>query len=171
MGSCFSKSKTEEDAEPPHHAFPRRPDPQPIVTPRPSRRYTPQPTPNVQQDRLDSVQQHHSNSSSRYHGIQQPPSRLASAGINTGNKYYDPNTRLYQVLHNFDGKQTEELTIRAGDQVEVIRNDEGMWWFVRNTLTKQEGYVPCNFIAKMTSVQAEPWVTLLNKLEIHLKSN
>ena len=154
MGCCFSKSKTEDDAEPHRPTFPRSPDPQPIVTPRPSRRYTPQPS-NVQQDRLESVKQHHSNSSSSYH-VQQPLSRQASAGINTGNKYYDPNTRIYKVLHNFDGKQTEELTIREGDQVEVIRNDEGMWWFVRNTLTKQEGYVPSTFIAKMTSLQAEP---------------
>ena len=146
MWSCFSKSKTEEDAEPHLHA--RRHDQQPIVTSRPIMRYTPQPT-NVQQ-------QHHSNNSSTYHTNQPPSSRLASAGINNGNKYYDPDTRLYHVLHNFDGKQPEELTIREGDQVEVIRNDEGMWWFVRNTLTKQEGYVPCNFIAKMTSMQAEP---------------
>ena len=34
---------------------------------------------------------------------------------------------------------------------------QGDWWFARSKATKQEGYIPSNYVAKLKSIEAEPW--------------
>ena len=36
----------------------------------------------------------------------------------------------------------------------------GDWWFAKSKATKQEGYIPSNYVAKLKSIEAEPWVDL-----------
>merc|ERR1711892_1209060 len=34
---------------------------------------------------------------------------------------------------------------------------QGDWGFARSKATKQEGYIPSNYVAKLKSIEAEPW--------------
>lgn len=35
---------------------------------------------------------------------------------------------------------------------------QGDWWLARSKKTRQEGYIPSNYVAKLKSIEAEPWV-------------
>jgi hypothetical protein len=44
----------------------------------------------------------------------------------------------------------------AGEHLEIINDTQGDWWFARSKATKQEGYIPSNYVAKLKSIEAEP---------------
>lgn len=33
---------------------------------------------------------------------------------------------------------------------------QGDWWLARSKKTRQEGYIPSNYVAKLKSIEAEP---------------
>ena len=44
----------------------------------------------------------------------------------------------------------------AGEHLEIINDTQGDWWFARSKATKQEGYIPSNYVAMLKSIEAEP---------------
>jgi fyn-related kinase len=37
-----------------------------------------------------------------------------------------------------------------------LLNLKGDWWLARSKKTRQEGYIPSNYVAKLKSIEAEP---------------
>uniref|UniRef100_A0A8C8VEH5 Tyrosine-protein kinase n=1 Tax=Pelusios castaneus TaxID=367368 RepID=A0A8C8VEH5_9SAUR len=67
---------------------------------------------------------------------------------------------LYTSLWDFDARTDTELTFRAGDLFQVIRQ-EGEWWWAKKVDASNrilaEGYVPYNYLAKQETMETEPW--------------
>ena len=47
-------------------------------------------------------------------------------------------------------------TFFQGGHLEILNDTQGDWWFARCKATKQEGYIPSNYVAKLKSIEAEP---------------
>eukprot|EP00918_Siedleckia_nematoides_P043812 GHVU01095737.1.p1 GENE.GHVU01095737.1~~GHVU01095737.1.p1 ORF type:complete len:515 (-),score=51.52 GHVU01095737.1:606-2123(-) len=68
-----------------------------------------------------------------------------------------PDVKLFVALYDYDARTDEDLSFRKGEILEIINDTQGDWWFARSKLTKQEGYIPSNYVARVKSLNAEPW--------------
>ena len=75
--------------------------------------------------------------------------------INKGNQHYDTDTRLYKVIHDYSARGQDDLSVKVGDQIEVIDKSNPGWWLVKASGTGSKGYLPSNYIAKQESIQSE----------------
>ena len=51
---------------------------------------------------------------------------------------------LYHVTHPL-----------LGENLQIINNSDGDWWFARSMKSGREGYIPSNYVAPVESVQAQ----------------
>jgi len=66
-------------------------------------------------------------------------------------------TKLFVALYDYDARTDEDLSFKKGDHLEILNDTQGDWWFARSKATKMEGYIPSNYVAKLKSIEAEPW--------------
>jgi len=67
------------------------------------------------------------------------------------------NVKVFVALYDYDARTDEDLSFKKGEHLEIINDTQGDWWFARSKATKQEGYIPSNYVAKLKSIEAEPW--------------
>jgi SH3 domain len=66
-------------------------------------------------------------------------------------------TLLYKAIADFRPGSKDDLAFRAGDILEILEpHPTSNWWIARNTVTKKQGYIPKNFVAKCGSIESEP---------------
>jgi len=65
--------------------------------------------------------------------------------------------KLFVALYDYDARTDEDLSFKKGDHLEILNDTQGDWWFARSKPTKLEGYIPSNYVAKLKSIEAEPW--------------
>uniref|UniRef100_A0A6A7FQF2 Tyrosine-protein kinase n=1 Tax=Hirondellea gigas TaxID=1518452 RepID=A0A6A7FQF2_9CRUS len=65
--------------------------------------------------------------------------------------------KLFVALYDYDARTDEDLSFKKGEQLEILDDTQGDWWFARSRSTKREGYIPSNYVAKLKSIEAEPW--------------
>jgi len=68
-----------------------------------------------------------------------------------------PVTKVFVALYDYDARTDEDLSFKKGEHLEILNDTQGDWWFARSKSTKQEGYIPSNYVAKLKSIEAEPW--------------
>ena len=68
--------------------------------------------------------------------------------------------KVFVALYDYDARTDEDLSFKKGEHLEIINDTQGDWWLARSKATKQEGYIPSNYVAKLKSIEAEPWVVL-----------
>lgn len=66
------------------------------------------------------------------------------------------NTKIFVALYDYDARTDEDLSFRKGEHLEILNDTQGDWWLARSKATKQEGYIPSNYVAKLKSIEAEP---------------
>ena len=64
--------------------------------------------------------------------------------------------KLFLALYDYDARTDEDLSFKKGDVLEVLNDTQGDWWYARSKISKQEGYIPSNYIAKLKSLESEP---------------
>ena len=64
---------------------------------------------------------------------------------------------MFVALYDYDARTDEDLSFKKGEHLEIINDTQGDWWFARSKASKQEGYIPSNYVAKLKSIEAEPW--------------
>ena len=64
--------------------------------------------------------------------------------------------QVFVALYDYDARTDEDLSFKKGEHLEIINDTQGDWWFARSKATKQEGYIPSNYVAKLKSIEAEP---------------
>ena len=64
--------------------------------------------------------------------------------------------KVFVALYDYDARTDEDLSFKKGEHLEIINDTQGDWWFARSKSTKQEGYIPSNYVAKLKSIEAEP---------------
>ncbi|XP_026685509.1 tyrosine-protein kinase Src42A [Diaphorina citri] len=65
--------------------------------------------------------------------------------------------QIFVALYDYDARTDEDLSFRKGEHLEILNDTQGDWWLARSKATKQEGYIPSNYVAKLKSIEAEPW--------------
>ncbi|XP_060769473.1 tyrosine-protein kinase SRK2 [Neoarius graeffei] len=71
-----------------------------------------------------------------------------------------PAARVYTALWDYTARTTEDLSFRAGDQLEVLDQSSPDWWIARlltGTSAHSQGYIPSNYVAPLESLHAERW--------------
>ena len=76
-------------------------------------------------------------------------------GVNPGPQLIQ-TTKIFVALYDYDARTDEDLSFKKGDLLEILNDTQGDWWFARCKTTKQEGYIPSNYVAKLKSIEAEP---------------
>uniref|UniRef100_A0A069DVD5 Tyrosine-protein kinase n=2 Tax=Panstrongylus TaxID=65342 RepID=A0A069DVD5_9HEMI len=66
-------------------------------------------------------------------------------------------SKIFVALYDYDARTDEDLSFRKGEHLEILNDTQGDWWLARSKSTKQEGYIPSNYVAKLKSIEAEPW--------------
>lgn len=66
------------------------------------------------------------------------------------------SAKVFVALYDYDARTDEDLSFKKGEHLEVLNDTQGDWWFARSRATKQEGYIPSNYVAKLKSIEAEP---------------
>ncbi|GIY53542.1 tyrosine-protein kinase Src42A [Caerostris darwini] len=66
------------------------------------------------------------------------------------------SAKIFVALYDYDARTDEDLSFKKGEHLEVLNDTQGDWWFARSKATKQEGYIPSNYVAKLKSIEAEP---------------
>ncbi|XP_037084638.1 tyrosine-protein kinase Src42A-like [Pollicipes pollicipes] len=146
MGSCFSKDKRDVkrdlvsgSAPADRHAF-----------------HTALDVPNQQSTANSQLAQQPSDAGGRYlveSRLNGPPlpsvpdSTLATAS----------NAKVFVALYDYDARTTEDLSFKKGDHLEILNDTQGDWWYAKSRTTYQAGYIPSNYVAKLKSIEAEPW--------------
>lgn len=64
---------------------------------------------------------------------------------------------IFIALYDYDTRTEEDLRFKKGEHLEILDNKQGDWWFARSLKTRQKGYIPSNYVAKLKSIEAEPW--------------
>lgn len=146
MGCCFSKQKSEGG-----RATQYTPN-----TPQP---HHPNPTGIPQNPELDPRGGHHpspkrpqpvgTGAGGATNSPSHPPVRPPVLGPITG------HYKLYVALFDYDARTSEDLSFKKGEELEV-ESDTGDWWLARSRTTRREGYIPCNYVAKVQSLESEP---------------
>ena len=80
-------------------------------------------------------------------------------------------SKIFVALYDYDARTDEDLSFKKGEHLYIINDTQGEWWFARSHTSKLEGYIPSNYVAKLQSVEAEPWVDILKVLIPRLVEN
>ncbi len=65
-------------------------------------------------------------------------------------------TKLFVALYDYDARTDEDLSFKKCDQLEILNDMQGDWWYARSRVTNQCGYIPSNYVARLKSIEAEP---------------
>jgi fyn-related kinase len=68
-----------------------------------------------------------------------------------------PQIPVFKALYDYEARTQEDLSFRKGDRLEILNNTDGDWWLARSQATRQEGYIPSNYVAEATAIDAEEW--------------
>ncbi|XP_028900332.1 tyrosine-protein kinase Src42A isoform X4 [Zeugodacus cucurbitae] len=73
------------------------------------------------------------------------------------NEISNANAKIFVALYDYDARTDEDLSFRKGEHLEILNDTQGDWWLARSKKSRQEGYIPSNYVAKLKSIEAEPW--------------
>ncbi|XP_077991483.1 tyrosine-protein kinase Src42A-like [Glandiceps talaboti] len=65
--------------------------------------------------------------------------------------------KVFVALFDYEARTNEDLSFRKGEQLDVLNDSIGDWWLARSRTSQREGYVPSNYVAKLQTLDAEPW--------------
>lgn len=65
--------------------------------------------------------------------------------------------KIFIALFDYEARTPDDLRFQKGEQLEIIDDTQGDWWLAESRLTGQRGYIPSNYVARLRSIEAEPW--------------
>jgi fyn-related kinase len=86
----------------------------------------------------------------------QSPQHQGGGGDNAATEAAPGSTKIFVALYDYDARTDEDLSFRKGELLEIINDTQGDWWYARSKSTKQEGYIPSNYVASVKSLESEP---------------
>lgn len=66
------------------------------------------------------------------------------------------NAKIFVALYDYDARTDEDLSFKKGEQLEILNDTQGDWWYARSRTTALCGYIPSNYVARLKSIEAEP---------------
>uniref|UniRef100_A0A1A9WYV5 SH3 domain-containing protein n=1 Tax=Glossina brevipalpis TaxID=37001 RepID=A0A1A9WYV5_9MUSC len=95
--------------------------------------------------------------------IGQPQEQIRPVPQIPENETSSANAKIFVALYDYDARTDEDLSFRKGEHLEILNDTQipqGDWWLARSKKTRQEGYIPSNYVAKLKSIEAEPNIML-----------
>lgn len=71
--------------------------------------------------------------------------------------HFGGQMKIFVALYDYDARTDEDLSFKKGEHLEIVNDTQGDWWYARSRTTKHEGYIPSNYVAKLKSLESEPW--------------
>lgn len=62
---------------------------------------------------------------------------------------------VFVALYDYEARTAEDLSFTKGELLQVVDNEDGDWWKARSLQTGRTGYIPSNYVASQSSIQAE----------------
>ncbi|XP_064624330.1 tyrosine-protein kinase Src42A-like [Lineus longissimus] len=88
----------------------------------------------------------------------QMPSRVnPGANITGSNDLGLSNSKIFIALYDYDARTDEDLSFKKGEHLEILDDKQGDWWYATSRSTHSQGYIPSNYVAKLKSLESEPW--------------
>lgn len=84
------------------------------------------------------------------------PAPAPVATVNPSSVEPEPPNAVFVALYDYDARTDEDLSFRKGEQLEILNDTQGDWWLARSKKSRQEGYIPSNYVARLRSIEAEP---------------
>ncbi|KAL8182122.1 UNVERIFIED_CONTAM: hypothetical protein K2H54_044414 [Gekko kuhli] len=60
------------------------------------------------------------------------------------------------ALYAYDGLHEDDLSFKKGEKMAVLE-EHGEWWKAKSLVTKKEGFIPSNYVAKVNTLETEEW--------------
>uniref|UniRef100_K7G4Q7 Tyrosine-protein kinase n=1 Tax=Pelodiscus sinensis TaxID=13735 RepID=K7G4Q7_PELSI len=64
--------------------------------------------------------------------------------------------KLVVALYDYEPTHDGDLGLQKGETLRLLE-ESGEWWRAQSLTTGQEGYIPYNFVARVNSLEPEPW--------------
>ncbi|XP_043939982.1 tyrosine-protein kinase Lck-like isoform X1 [Protopterus annectens] len=64
---------------------------------------------------------------------------------------------LVVALYSYKPHYKNDLGFQKGEKLYILECKNGDWWMAESLTTGQQGFVPCNFIAKLHTLETEQW--------------
>ncbi|KAL7984299.1 hypothetical protein Chor_002869 [Crotalus horridus] len=60
------------------------------------------------------------------------------------------------ALYVYEGMHEDDLSFKKGEKMRILE-EHGEWWRAKSLLTKKEGFIPSNYVAKVNTLETEEW--------------
>ncbi|XP_068198252.1 tyrosine-protein kinase Blk isoform X2 [Antennarius striatus] len=74
----------------------------------------------------------------------------------SGNISSDKDDALFVAQYDFKSTNESDLPFKKGDKLRVLQ-ENGEWWVAQSLVTGQEGFIPCNYVARADTLEVEKW--------------
>ena len=65
------------------------------------------------------------------------------------------NAQMFVARYAYEARTAEDLSFEKGEKLKLVGSAEGDWWMAKSMKTGREGYIPRNYVASVTSFEAE----------------
>ena len=72
----------------------------------------------------------------------------------------NPDDKLYVALYAYQARTIEDLSFEKGEHLVVTGDTDKDWYFAKSLRTQRQGHIPSNYVAPVSSFEAEEWVLL-----------
>jgi hypothetical protein len=90
------------------------------------------------------------------HQLSSQSDAMMVSQLSGGSTSAQNNNKTFVALYDYDARTDEDLSFKKGEQLIILNDQQGDWWFAQSKTTKQKGYIPSNYVAKLESIEAEP---------------
>jgi fyn-related kinase len=67
------------------------------------------------------------------------------------------NGKVFVALYDYEARTDEDLSFKKGEHLLVLNDTQGDWWYARSRTSQRDGYIPSNYVARVESIEAQPW--------------
>ena len=65
-----------------------------------------------------------------------------------------PSKLVYVCLYEFQSRTDGDLSFAKGEEIEILNNSDGEWWYGKSLKSGQTGYIPSNYIEPINSLKS-----------------
>lgn len=80
-----------------------------------------------------------------------------SVNTNSNNHSNSINGKIFVSLYDYRARTEQDLSIKKGEQLEIIDSSCDNWWLAKSLDTQSTGYIPSNYIASIESLESKEW--------------
>nr|XP_015203937.1 PREDICTED: tyrosine-protein kinase Lck [Lepisosteus oculatus] len=64
---------------------------------------------------------------------------------------------LVIAIYSYEPNHSEDLGFEKGEKLKLLNTDDQEWYMAQSLATGKTGYIPHNFVAKLDTMETEPW--------------